>query len=339
MRKLLNWLCLFATAFAAMASPATLAQTSSTAAEPPGKSPAQTFPWKVIQIIVPSPAGSPPDVRARELADKVAPLLGQPVIVVNKPGAGGAIGMQAAATSAADGHTIVFCTDAPLTINPSVYEKLPYDPVKDFAPVMIAFRLPLLLVANPSLPANSVPELIQLAKSRPGKLFYGSAGNGTPPHILADLFKYTAGLDLVHVPYKGGPAATMALLAGDVSFTFDATSQVISHVQSGKLKALAVTGDQRLSILPDVPTFAEAGIKGMNASWAGIVVPAGTPRETVLRLNREFTRALNSPELKAHYPTIGISVIASSPEELAKRISEETPKWHEVVKRAGITPG
>lgn len=332
MRYLLNWVCMLAISGIAIGSAISLAQTPSAGAE-------QSYPWKVIQIIVPSPAGSPPDVRARELAEKVAPFLGQPVIVVNKPGAGGAIGMQAGASSAPDGHTIVFCTDSPLTINPSIYERLSYDPVKDFVPVMLAYRLPLLLVAHPSLQANSVSDLIRLAKRQPGKLFYGSAGNGTPPHILADLFKFKAGIDMVHVPYKGGPAATLALLAGDVSFTFDAPSQVLPHVKAGTLKALAVTGDKRLSVLPDVPTFAEAGIAEMSASWAGIVVPAGTPREIVMRLNREFARALNSPDLKAYYETIGVAVVAGSPEDLAKRIAEETPKWREIVKRAGIKPG
>ena len=330
MRNLPNRFSLFALAGLAISSVVALAQTSSTG---------QSYPWKVIQIIVPSPAGSPPDVRARELAEKVAPLLGQPVIVVNKPGAGGAIGMQAGATSAADGHTIVFCTDAPLTINSSVYERLPYDPVKDFSPIMLVHRVPLVLVATPSLPASSVTQLIQLAQREPGKLLFGSAGNGTPPHILADLFKFTAGIDVVHIPYKGGPAATMALLGGEVSFTFDAPSQVLPHVQAGKLKALAVTGDHRLAVLPDVPTFAEAGIAGMNVSWSAFVAPAGTPRAVVMRLNKEFARVLNSPSLRAYYETIGVAVIASSPEELAKRIAEETPKWREVVKRAGITPG
>ena len=332
MRTVPNWVALLAIAGAAIGSTALLAQPGSTDS-------GQPYPWKVIQIIVPSPAGSPPDVRAREIAEKIAPALGQPVIIVNKPGAGGAIGMQAAAASPADGHTIVFCTDAPLTINTSLYDQLPYDPVKDFAPIMLVHQLPLLLVANPLIHANSVPELIQLARHQPGKLLYGSAGNGTPPHILADLFKFTAGLDVVHVPYKGGPPATMALLSGEVSYTFDAVSQVLPHVKAGKLKALAVTGDKRLAVLPNVPTFAEVRVPGMNVSWSAFVAPAGTPHDVLMRLNREIARVLNSPALKAYYETIGITVIASSPEELTKRIADETPKWREVVKRAGITPG
>ena len=332
MRNLMGWISVLAIASLTLGSPASTAQN-------PSRGTGQSYPWKVVQIIVPSPAGSPPDVRARELADKVAPFLGQPVIVLNKPGAGGAIGMQAGATSAPDGHTIIFCTDSPLTINSSIYEQLPYDPVKDFAPIMLVHRIPLLLVGGPSLHANSVSELVQLAKKQPGRLFYGSAGSGTPPHILADLFKFTAGIDVVHVPYKGGPAATQALLGGEVSFTFDAPSQVLPHVKAGKLKPLAVTGDKRLAALPDVPTFAETGIPGMTVSWSALLAPAGTPREIVLRLNKEFARALNSASSKAFYDTIGVTVIASSPEELAKRIAEETPKWREVVKRAGITPG
>jgi len=201
---------LFAIVATTIGGPSALAQTAS---EPSSGSSKQTFPWKVLQIIVPSPAGSPPDLRARDLADKLAPLLAQPVVVMNKPGAGGAIGMQAAATSTADGHTIVFCTDAPLTISPSLYERLPYDPVKDFAPVMIAYDAQLLLVARRSLPAQSISELIQLAKTQPGGLFYGSAGSGTRAHVLVEFLRHAAGLDLVHVPYKGGPASVSNLMS------------------------------------------------------------------------------------------------------------------------------
>lgn len=307
-------------------------------AEPESKA-GHAFPWKIVQIVVPSPAGSPPDVRARELAEKIAPLLGQPVIIVNKPGAGGAIGMQAVATSAPDGHTIALCTDSPLTVNPSIYEHLPYDPQKDFAPVTTLFRIQVVLVVHPDVHAASVADLVRLAKAQPGKVFYGSAGNGTPPHILADLFKFTAGIDTVHVPYKGGPAATAALLAHDVSYTFDAPSQVLNHVKAGSLKALAVTGGQRLAALPDIPTFAESGIAGMHAGWVGIVAPAGTPREIILRLNRAFATVLAPADVKAYYEGLGTQVMTSSPEEFARRIADEIPRWREVVKRAGITPG
>jgi tripartite-type tricarboxylate transporter receptor subunit TctC len=300
---------------------------------------AQVFAWKPVQLVVPSPAGSPPDLRARELGELLAPLVGQAVVVINKPGAGGAIGMQAVAASAPDGHTIVVCNNAPLTINRSLYERLPYDPVKDFAPVMIASRVTVVLVVRRSLHAGSLTELVRLARRQPGKLFFGSAGNGTPPHVLAELFRHTAGLDVVHVPYKGGPAAITGLIAGDVSFVVDAASQVLPHIASGQLEALAVSGDERLASLPDVPTFAECGIADMDGAWTGILVPARTPRETVQRLNREFTRALETPALRALYRTIGISVVASSPEALARRIDEETPRWREIVKRAGITPG
>jgi tripartite-type tricarboxylate transporter receptor subunit TctC len=316
-----------------------VAVSSLSLAQDPANGRAQDYPSRVIQIIVPSAAGTPPDVRARELAGKVALALGKPIVIINKPGAGGGIGLQAAARSPADGHTLVFCTDAPLTINSSVYESLPYDPVKDFTPIMVAHGLQLVLVAHASVPVSSLDDLIRFARAQPGKLFYGSAGNGTPPHILADLFKFTAGLDMVHVPYKGGPAATMALLGGEVVFTIDAPSQVLAHIKTGKLKPLAVTGNKRLAVLPDVPTFAEAGVPGMNASWTAFLAPAGTPQDIVQRLNREFARALHSADLLAFYKTIGVDVVASSPEELARRIREETPKWRELVKRAGVTPG
>lgn len=332
MKARLNGSTLVAITLAVMSNTASMAQMASSGSD-------KTYPWKVIQLIVPSPPGSPPDVRARELAEKVSATIGQPMIVMNKPGAGGGIGMQAAARSVADGHTIVYCTDAPLTMNVSMYDQLPYDPVKDFVPVMVALQMTMVLVVNSNSPVNSTTELIRYVKSRPGELLYGSPGNGTPPHVLAGLFKHSAGLDLVHVAYKGGPAATIALLGGEVAFTIDAVSQVLPHIQSRKLKALAVTGNRRLTVLPDVPTFAEAGIEGMDSSWSAIVAPAGTPREVVLRLNREFARALNSPSLQAHYATIGVSTVASTPEELARRIAEETPKWRAVVKRAGITPG
>jgi tripartite-type tricarboxylate transporter receptor subunit TctC len=298
---------------------------------------AEPFPSKpVVKLIVPSPAGSPPDVNARKLAEKVSAWLGRAVIVENKPGAGGAIAMEAAARSEPDGHTLVFTTSAVLTVNPSVYEHLQYDPVKDFAPVVLAYRVPLLLVVNPSLTAKSLRELVDAAKATPGKLFYGSAGNGTPPHLFSELFKFRAGVDLVHVPYKGGPAATVALLAGDVAVGLDVPSQLLPHVRAGKLRALAVTGERRLASLPDVPTFSEAGLTGMGTTWSGVVAPVGTSRDIIREVNRAFCEALASPDIQAYFAEFDITSIASTPEEMQAAIAQEIPLWRDVVKKAGI---
>jgi tripartite-type tricarboxylate transporter receptor subunit TctC len=298
---------------------------------------AQTFPSKpVVKLIVPSPPGSPPDLNARKLAEKVGVSLGRTVIIENKPGGGGAIAMEAAARSEPDGRTLVIATSAVLTINPSVYERLPYDPVKDFAPVVLAYRVPLLLVVNSLLPAKSLGELVEAAKAAPGKLFYSSAGNGTPPHLFFELFKFRAGIDLVHVPYKGGPAAAAALLGGDVAAGLDTPSQLLPHVRAGKLRALAVTGDRRLASLPDVPTFSEAGLPGIGTTWSGVVVPVATSRDIVLQLNRAFSQALASPEIQAYFAEVDITSVAGTPEDMEATIAQEIPIWRDVVKKARI---
>ena len=296
------------------------------------------YPSKPIRIISSSPPGGITDVAARQLAEQLTPSLGQPVIVDNKPGAGGAIAMEAVARSEPDGHTVGICNFVNLVVNPSMYERLTYDPIRDFAPVTLLYSAPLLLVAHPALAANSVPELIQLAKARPGGVFYGSAGNGTPPHVFTELFKFVAGIDLVHVPYKGAPVIA-ALLSGEVQVIMESASGVLPQVKSGKMKALALTGEKRIVSLPDVPTFTEAGVAGIGNSWVGIVAPAATPRDVILRLNRELARALASPDIKSYYDTAGRTVVASSPEEFAKVIRDEIPRWREVVRKAGIAPG
>jgi tripartite-type tricarboxylate transporter receptor subunit TctC len=297
---------------------------------------AQNFPSKPVRIIGGAP-GSILDVVARQLADKLAPALGQPVIVESKPS--GIMMMDAAAKSAPDGHSMVVASFSMLAVIPHMYERPPYDPLKDFAPVILAYKAPLLLTAPPSLPASSLRELIQLAKAQPGKLTYSSSGNGQPPHVYTELFKFNAGIDLMHVPYKGAPAATAALLAGDVNLNMETVSGVLAHVKSGRIKALAVTGDKRIASLPDVPTFGEAGVAGIGESWVGIVAPAGTPRDVIVRLNREIAKALESKDIKAYYDSAGRTIVASSPEAFAAIIREEIPKWREVVKKAGITPG
>ena len=303
---------------------------------PVGQPFAQNFPSKPVRIIG-SPPGSILDVVARQLADKLAPAFGQPVIVESKPS--GIMMMDAAAKSAPDGHSMVVASFSMLAVIPHMYERPPYDPLKDFAPVILLYKAPLLLTAHPALPANSLPELIRLARAQPGKLTYSSSGNGQPPHVYTELFKFNAGIDLMHVPYKGAPPSVAAVLAGDVNMNMETASAVIPHVKSGRIKALAVTGDKRIASLPDVPTFGEAGVMGIGESWVGIVAPAGTPRDVILRLNREIAKALESQDIKAYYDTAGRTIVASSPDAFAAIIREEIPKWREVVKRAGITPG
>jgi tripartite-type tricarboxylate transporter receptor subunit TctC len=288
--------------------------------------------------LTPTPAGGFLDVAARQLADKLTPALGQPVIVEPKPGAGGVIAMEATAKSAPDGYTLALCSLGELAVNPSLYERLPYDPVKDFAPVILLFAGPQLLLAHPAFPASSVPELIKLAKAQPGKLLYGSSGIGFPPHLFTEQFKAIVGIDLVHVPYKGSPAAIAGLLAGEVSVMMEGTDLVIPHVKAGRLKALAVNRDARLAALPDVPTLSEVGVLGMARAWVGIIAPAGTPREIVDRLNREFARALESPEIKAYYEEAGRITLGGSPEAFAAHVRDEIPRWREIVKRIGIKP-
>ena len=301
-----------------------------------GNSVAQSFPSKPLKIIVTTPGGII-DIVGRQLADKLAPALGKPVIVENKASA--VIAMQAIAKSLPDGHSVAVASFTMLTVVPHMYERSPYDPLKDFAPVILLYTAPLLFTAHPSLPIDSVPELIRFAKEQPGKLTYSSSGNGQPPHVYMELFKYRAGIDLLHVPYKGTAAALTALIAGDVNVNMESASAVITHVNSGRIKALAVTGDKRMSSLPEVPTFAETGVQGISESWVGIVAPAGTPRDIVLRLNQTFAKALESQDIKSNYEAAGRSIVANSPDEFSAVIRDDISKWGQVVRRIGITPG
>lgn len=294
------------------------------------------FPSKPIRIIHITPPGGILDVAARQFGEKLAPRLGQPVLVEARPGGGGLIAMEATAKSVPDGHTLVLCSFVQLAVNQSLYERLPYDPVKDFAPVMLLFYGPSVLVARPDFPANTVQDLIRMAKAQPGKFMYGSSGNALPPHILGEQFKSLAGINLIHVPYKGPAAATAALLAGEVSMIIEASDTIIPFVKAGRFKALAVNGEKRIAALPSVPTLAESGVPGVGVSWVGILAPAGTPREVVGRLNQEFARALALPDIKEYYESAGRTIVASSPEVFAETIQSEIPKWREVVSKAGI---
>ena len=299
---------------------------------------AQTYPGKPIRLIAPSAPGSPVDIRARWIAQALTPALGQPIVVDNRAGAGGTIGTEAAAKSAADGYTLVLAHQGTFAIGPHVYARTGYDPIADFAPVTRLVLSPMVLAANPNLPVNSVPDLIRLAKEKPGQLTFGSAGSGTPPHMAGELFRRTAKIDVVHVPYKGASPALVDLIAGRLSYTFDSTAIQLPQVRTGKIKALAVTGSKRLASLPDVPTISESGLPGFEYwSWMGICVPAGTPKEIISRLNRTIVGILGTPQAREWLAAQGGEPAGETPEEFAAFIRAEYAKWGAVVRDAGIT--
>ena len=298
---------------------------------------AQPFPSRPLRLIVPFPPGGSTDILARALALKLAEGFAQAVIVDNRPGAGGSIGAEAAAKSAPDGYTIMMGHLGTLAVNAAIYKNLPYDPVKSFAPVSLMAMVPSVLVVNPSLPVANAAELIAYARANPGKLAYGSAGSGSTSHLTTEYFKLATGTDILHVPYKGvGPMLT-DLVSGQLSMGLNGAPAVMPHVNSGRLRALAVSSLNRLPSLPQIPTLAEAGVKGFEANgWYGIVVPAGTPRELVARLNAEIRRIMQTPELRTRLDAEGAIPAAGSPEEFGAFIAAEIARWGEVLKRAGI---
>ena len=298
---------------------------------------AQTYPSRPIRLVVPFPPGGSTDILARALAQKLSEGLAQAVVIDNRPGAGGSIGSEAAAKAAPDGHTLMMGHLGTLAVNPAIYKNLPYDPVKSFAPVSLMAIVPSVLVVNPQVPAASAAELIAYARANPGKLAYGSAGAGSTSHLTTEYFKLATGTDILHVPYKGiGPMLT-DLISGQLSMGINGAPAVMSHVNSGRLRALAVTGSKRLPSLPQIPTLDESGVKGFDASgWYGIVVPAGTPREIVMKLNAEIRRIMQTPDLRARLDNEGAIPAAGSPEEFAAFIVSEIARWGAVLKRAGI---
>jgi len=298
---------------------------------------AQTYPSRPIRLVVPFPPGGSTDILARALAQKLSEGLAQAVVIDNRPGAGGSIGSEAAAKAAPDGHTLMMGHLGTLAVNPAIYKNLPYDPVKSFAPVSLMAIVPSVLVVNPQVPAASAAELIAYARANPGKLAYGSAGAGSTSHLTTEYFKLATGTDILHVPYKGiGPMLT-DLISGQLSMGINGAPAVMSHVNSGRLRALAVTGIARLPSLPQIPTLDESGVKGFDASgWYGIVVPAGTPREIVMKLNAEIRRIMQTPDLRARLDSEGAIPAAGSPEEFAAFIVSEIARWGAVLKRAGI---
>ena len=297
---------------------------------------AQPYPTKPIKFIVPFPPAGSTDLSARAVAGKLGERIGQPVIIENRPGAGGNIGTDVVAKSAPDGYTLIVGTVGTHGINPSLYSKMPYDHVKDFAPVILLSKTPNVLVVNPSLPVNSVADVIRLAKSKPNELTFASSGSGTSIHLSGELFKTMAGVQMTHIPYKGAAPAVIDLISGQVNMAFDNLSASMQHIKAGKLKALATTGTQRPPNLPDLPTIAEAGLTGYDStSWNAIFAPAGTPREVVDRLNREIRAILESPETRKFFTEQGAEAGGGTPAELAEFVRTETAKWQKVVKDSG----
>jgi tripartite-type tricarboxylate transporter receptor subunit TctC len=299
---------------------------------------AQDYPNRPIKFIVPYPPGGGTDVIARILQEPLAAELGQPIIIENKGGAAGNVGTDLAAKAPADGYTILF-TLSSHTINPKLYEKLPFDIERDFASVSLATLGPQILVVNPSVPIGSVKELIAYAKANPGKLNYASVGIGSPAHIAGELLKLKAGIDMVHVPYKGGGPAVVDTIGGQVQLAFVSMPAAWQHVKAGKLRALAVTSAKRSLTAPDVPTIAESGIPDYVVdSWYGALAPAKTPPAAIAKLNAAFAKVLDNPQVKERLLAQGAEAAPSSPAEFDRRIKEELAKWDVVIKSANIKP-
>ena len=299
---------------------------------------ADTFPSRPITFVVPYPAGGASDVFARLIAERLQASLKQPVVVENKAGANGIIAYQYVAKAPADGYTILMANIGPSAINPSLYKKLPYDAVKDFAPITMVSWVPLVVVANPALGVNSVPELIAKAKAAPGELSYAASGIGTAGHLGMELFKSNAGVDIKTINYKGDTPALADTIAGHVQVMMATVVAAAPHIASGKLKALAVTTPKRLDASPNIPTVAEAGMAGFSAvSWGGVLAPAGTPRPVIDLLNAEIGKALNTPHVKQRFEEAGAQVVYGTPEEFAKYMAAETAKWGSIAKAANVS--
>lgn len=298
---------------------------------------AADYPTRPVRVIVGLTAGSGVDVMARVVGQKLAEATGQPFIVENRPGAGSNIATRFAAAAAPDGYTVFVATVAN-AINATLYQKLQFDVLRDFSPVILAGTAPNVLIVNPSVPAKTVKELIELAKAQPGKLTMGSSGTGTSPQMTGELFRRRAEIDIVHVPYKGGPEATTALLGGQIDCLFAITSTALPHIEAGRLRALAVTSRARTALLPQVPTVSESGLPGFEAvTWFGFTVPTGTPRDIVDRLNTEIGKVLAMPELKKQLALQGIDVGGGTPEQFGAYMRDEFAKWGRLVKESGMT--
>lgn len=308
---------------AALASPLTLAQTGGQAA---------TYPSKPIRLVVPFTPGGTTDILARAIGQELTKAWGQSVIIDNVPGAGGSIGADRAAKAPADGYTLLMGHIGTLAVNPSLFPKLSYSPVKDFAPVAWVARVPNVLVVNPQVPAKTTAELVALAKSRPGQLNYGSGGNGSAANLATEYFKMQTGISLLHIPYRGTAPAITDLMGGQIQVLFTGAPAMMTQIRNGQLRALAVSSPKRMDILPDVPTVAEAGFKDFEADqWYGVVAPAGTPADIVRKLNAQINLSLNAPELRTRLNNEGAIATPTTPEAFGQLIVREIARWEPVI--------
>lgn len=303
-----------------------------------GAARAQEYPTKPIRFIVPYATGGAAELFARTIAQRMSVTLGQQVYIDSRPGANGIIGTEVAAKSPPDGYTLYMGNTGPLAINPALYQKLPYDPIKDFTPISQGTLYPYILIGNSAIKANTLPELIALAKSRPGELSYASAGQGSSPHLAGELFAQMAGIKLVHVPYKGSAPALNDVIGGQVPLMFNTISTSLPHIKSGKLRAYAITGKQRSPLLPDVPTMDELGLTGYDlTSWQGVLAPAGTPRPIVDKLNKAVAEALQSKDVITVLAGQGdVELVSGTPEEFAALIKSDVGMYTKLTKDAGI---
>jgi len=300
---------------------------------------AQDYPNHPIRLVVPFAAGGGSDIVARTVATKLAEALGKPVVVENKPGAGGNIGTDLVAKALPDGYTIVMGVFGPIAVNPSLFGNLPYDPLRDFAPITQAVNVTNMLAVHPSLPVSTVKELIEYGRRNPGKLASATGGTGTAGHMASELFKSMAKLEMAVVPYKGAAPAVNDVLGGQVPMTFEALLSTLPHVKAGKLKAIAVTTSTRSSLLPDVPTIAEAGLPGYEANnWYGFLAPAHTPKPVIERLHREIVKVLALPDVREKLAGVGAEVVANTPEQFAAVIRADVAKWKRIVQETGAKP-
>jgi tripartite-type tricarboxylate transporter receptor subunit TctC len=297
---------------------------------------AQSYPTKPVRIIVPFSSGGPTDIVARIVGQKLSESFNKPVVIENRLGAAGVVGADMVAKSSPDGYTLLLCSSGPMVVSPGLQDKMPYDSVRDFAPVILVVSIPYVLMVNPSFPAQSVKELIALAQAKPGQLNYGSAGSGSAGHLASELFKSMAKINMVHIPYKGSAPAAIDLMAGQLQLLLDPAPSGLPHVRGGKLRGLGISTTRRFSLLPDLPTIAEAGLPGYEASvWSGICAPARTPRDIVAKLNREIAKGVSSNDAKERFLSLSADISLNTPEQFAAFISTELRKWSRMIRETG----